>query len=62
MRTLLQRKMSHKCDAKAAREFRKRNSLVLITNESLVEQIRYAVVQYLVYGVNVMSARYDTLE
>jgi nucleotidyltransferase/DNA polymerase involved in DNA repair len=27
MRTLLQRKMSHKCDAKAAREFRKRNSL-----------------------------------
>ena len=27
MRTLLQWKMSHICDAKAAREFRKRNSL-----------------------------------
>ena len=27
MRTLLQRKRSHGCDAKAAREFRRRNAL-----------------------------------
>ena len=33
MRTLLQRKMSHRCDAKAAREFRKRNSLFFLYEE-----------------------------
>lgn len=30
-------------------------------SNDLMEQLRYAVVQYLVDGVNVMPARYDTL-
>ena len=37
MRTLLQRKMSHKCDAKAAREFRKRNSLFCLFSQTLCQ-------------------------